>query len=113
MQPFRGLLEALERRAALLDLMRATLDSKRPFVRVGSELDDPALAGASLVGAPYGLSHRNLGTVSLLGPTADGLRQGDRRGPGRARPSCLASSRSSTRIRHVRAPVARPKAAVP
>jgi heat-inducible transcriptional repressor len=66
---FRGLLEALERRAALLDLMRATLDSKRPFVRVGSEFDDPAFAKVSLVGAPYGLSHRNLGTVSLLGPT--------------------------------------------
>ncbi len=66
---FRSLLEAVERRAALLDLMRATLDSKRPFVRVGSELEDPALAKVSLVGAPYGLSHRNLGTVSLLGPT--------------------------------------------
>lgn len=66
---FRGLLEALERRAALLDLMRAALDSKRPFVRVGSELEDPALAKVSLVGASYGLSNRNLGTVSLLGPT--------------------------------------------
>ncbi len=66
---FRSVLEAVERRAVLLDLMRATLDSKRPFVRVGSELDDPALAKASLVGASYGLSHRNLGTVSLLGPT--------------------------------------------
>jgi heat-inducible transcriptional repressor len=49
--------------------MRATLDSKRPFVRVGSEFDDPVFAKVSLVGAPYGLSHRNLGTVSLLGPT--------------------------------------------
>jgi len=66
---FRALLEALERRAALLDLMRAALDSKRPFVRVGSEFADPAFAKVSLVGAPYGLSHRNLGTVSLLGPT--------------------------------------------
>ena len=66
---FRSLLEALERRAALLDLVRAALDSKRPFVRVGSELEDPAFAKVSLVGAPYGLSHRNLGTVSLLGPT--------------------------------------------
>ena len=81
---FRGLLEALERRAALLDLMRATLDSKRPFVRVGSEFDDPAFAKVSLVGAPYGLSHRNLGTVSLLGPDPHGLRQGDRRRPAAA-----------------------------
>jgi heat-inducible transcriptional repressor len=45
------------------------LDAKRPFVRVGSEFEDPAFAGVSLVGAPYGLSHRNLGTVNLLGPT--------------------------------------------
>lgn len=66
---FRSLLETLERRAALLDLMRVTLDSKRPFVRVGSELDDPAFVRLSLVGASYGLSHRNLGTVSLVGPT--------------------------------------------
>jgi heat-inducible transcriptional repressor len=66
---FRALLEALERRAAILDLVRATLDSKRPFVRVGSEFDDPLFAKVSLVAAPYGLSHRNLGLVSLLGPT--------------------------------------------
>jgi heat-inducible transcriptional repressor len=66
---FRSLLEALERRAALIDLMRSTLDSKRPFVRVGSEFRDPAFAKVALVSAPYGLMHRNLGTVSLLGPT--------------------------------------------
>ena len=65
---YRRLLEVLEQRAALLDLMRAGLVSKRPFVRVGSEFEDPELAGVSLVGAPYGLQHRNLGTVSLLGP---------------------------------------------
>ncbi len=65
---YRRLLEVLEQRAALLDLMRASLLSKRPFVRVGSEFDDPELVSVSLVGAPYGLRHRNLGTVSLLGP---------------------------------------------
>jgi heat-inducible transcriptional repressor len=65
---YRSLLETLERRAALLDLMRASLASKRPFARVGSEFEDPALARISLVGAPYGLTHRNLGTVSLVGP---------------------------------------------
>jgi heat-inducible transcriptional repressor len=48
--------------------MRASLMSKRPFVRLGSEFEDPELARVSLVGAPYGLQHRNLGTVSLLGP---------------------------------------------
>jgi heat-inducible transcriptional repressor len=66
---FRDLLLALERRAALLDLLRSTIDSKRPFVRVGSELHDPAFAKLSLVAAPYGLANRNLGIVSLVGPT--------------------------------------------
>jgi heat-inducible transcriptional repressor len=68
LRAYRRLLEVLEQRAALLELMRAGIVSKRPFVRVGSEFDDPELASVSLVGAPYGLRHRNLGTVSLLGP---------------------------------------------
>jgi heat-inducible transcriptional repressor len=66
---YRRVLEVLEQRAALLELIRASLVSKRPFVRVGSELEDPALSAVALVAAPYGLRHRNLGTVSLLGPT--------------------------------------------
>ncbi|MGH3038425.1 MAG: heat-inducible transcriptional repressor HrcA [Gaiellaceae bacterium] len=69
LRTYRHLLEVLEQRAALLDLLRASLGSKRPFVRVGPDLDDPDLAGVSLVGAAYGLQHLNLGTVSLLGPT--------------------------------------------
>jgi len=69
LRAYRRLLEVLEQRAALLALMRANLMSNRPFVRVGAELEDPELLTVSLVGAPYGLRHRNLGTVSLLGPT--------------------------------------------
>jgi heat-inducible transcriptional repressor len=68
LRAYRRLLQVLEQRAALLELMRASIVSKRPFVRVGSEFEDPELASVSLVGAPYGLRHRNLGTVSLLGP---------------------------------------------
>ncbi len=66
---YRRLLEVLEQRAALLELVRANLISKEPFVRVGSEFGDPELQNVSLVAAPYGLRHRNLGTVSLVGPT--------------------------------------------
>jgi heat-inducible transcriptional repressor len=66
---FRRLLEVLEERAALLELMRVDLGSKRVFARVGSEFADPELHSLALVGAPYGLQHRNLGAVSLLGPT--------------------------------------------
>lgn len=66
---YQRLLEVLEQRVGLVELTRVGLVSKRPFVRVGSELDDPDLRTVSLVGAPYGLRHRNLGTVSVVGPT--------------------------------------------
>jgi heat-inducible transcriptional repressor len=65
---FRGLLELLERRRTLLDVVAAALDSRGPFVRVGDELGNPALHELALVGSAYGLSTRTLGTVSLLGP---------------------------------------------
>jgi heat-inducible transcriptional repressor len=62
------LLEALEKRAAILEMLGETLGSRRPFVRVGGELENPALREVSLVGASYGLSTRTLGAVSLVGP---------------------------------------------
>jgi heat-inducible transcriptional repressor len=65
---YRRLLEVLEKRAALLELLRGSLDPRRPFVRVGEELEHPELSNVALVGAAYGLAHRTLGTVSLLGP---------------------------------------------
>ena len=65
---YRRLLELLEKRAALLAIVKQTLDPRRPFVRVGDELDHPALHDLALVGASYGLATRTLGAVSLLGP---------------------------------------------
>ncbi len=67
-ESYRRLLEILEQRAALLALLRGSLDPRRPFVRVGAELEHPELSNVALVGAAYGLAHRTLGTVSLLGP---------------------------------------------
>jgi heat-inducible transcriptional repressor len=64
---YQRLLEVLEQRAALLEILTDALDPRRPFVRVGVELH-PALRELSLVGASYGLTNRALGTVSLLGP---------------------------------------------
>ena len=63
----RRLLEALEERAALLNVLGRALDPNRPFVRVGGDLP-PALRDVAVVGAGYGLAHRTLGAVSLLGP---------------------------------------------
>ena len=65
----RRMLELLDERAELLGLLRETLDSKRPFVRVGRELEEHELEGVSVVGAAYGLAHRNLGIVSVVGPS--------------------------------------------
>ena len=58
---YRGLLELLERRRALLDVLAEALDPRRPFVRVGDEFGHPALHELALVGAAYGLSNRTLG----------------------------------------------------
>jgi heat-inducible transcriptional repressor len=65
---YRGLLELLEKRAAMLDVLGESLDPRRPFVRVGTELQSFALHDVALVGACYGLVHRTLGSVSLIGP---------------------------------------------
>jgi heat-inducible transcriptional repressor len=65
---YRRLLEILEHRAALLELLRGSLDARRPFVRVGADLEHPDLANVALVGASYGQAHRTLGTVTVLGP---------------------------------------------
>jgi heat-inducible transcriptional repressor len=65
---YQRLLEVLETRAAALELLSEVLDPRRPLVRVGPELDNPALRDAAFVGAGYGLANRSLGAVGLLGP---------------------------------------------
>ena len=63
------LLEMLERRVSLLGVLSAALDQRDLYVRIGGENESPALRGFSLVAANYGLPRRNLGTVSVIGPT--------------------------------------------
>ena len=62
------LLELLERRAAVIELLSEALDPRRPVVRVGPAIEGAELHDVSYVGAPYGLTNRALGTVGLLGP---------------------------------------------
>ena len=52
----------------MLELLGEALEPRRPFVRVGEELDHPDLRDVAIVGATYGLPNRELGAVSLLGP---------------------------------------------
>ena len=65
-----ALLEMLERRVSLLGLLSEALGERDIYVRIGRENPEPALRSLSLVAANYGLPGRNLGTVSVIGPTA-------------------------------------------
>jgi heat-inducible transcriptional repressor len=65
---YRSLMEALEKRAALLDVLAQRLDPRRTFARVGDELERGGLRDLALVGSTYGLAHQTLGSVSILGP---------------------------------------------
>ena len=59
----------LERRVTLLGMLTAALEQRDLYVRIGRENAAPELQGLSLVAANYGLPRRNLGTVSVIGPT--------------------------------------------
>jgi heat-inducible transcriptional repressor len=62
------LLTALERRVALLAVLRTALGERDVLVRIGAENELPALQSFALVAAGYGLPTRKLGTVSVVGP---------------------------------------------
>jgi heat-inducible transcriptional repressor len=65
---YRSLIDALEKRAALLDVLAQAFGHDRPFARVGDELESSGLHDLALVGATYGYANNTLGAVSLLGP---------------------------------------------
>ncbi len=63
------LMEMLERRVALLGILRSALAATHNVaVRIGAENDVPALRSLALVAASYGLPQRSLGAVSVIGP---------------------------------------------
>jgi len=64
-----ALMESLEERYELLAMLRGALGRNQVYLRIGSELADRSLSGLSMVAANYGVARRNLGTVSLFGPT--------------------------------------------
>src|SRR4051812_7010356 len=66
-----ALMEMLERRVALLGMVREALGRREVVVRIGAENEGPAMQSLSLVAAGYGLpGGRNLGAVSVIGPVA-------------------------------------------
>jgi len=62
------LMTALERRADVLQMLRSSLEERSVFFWIGGENPQPGLRSVSVVGANYGLGHRNLGTVGVVGP---------------------------------------------
>ena len=64
-----SLMHALEERYVLLELLRGALAANEVYLRIGAELPEPSLRGMSIVAANYGVARRNLGTVSVIGPT--------------------------------------------
>jgi heat-inducible transcriptional repressor len=62
------LMNLLERRAALLRVLRAALGESDVYVRIGRENEIPAMRSLALVAAGYGFAARKLGTVSVIGP---------------------------------------------
>lgn len=62
------LMTALERRADVLRMLRSSLEERSVFLWIGAENPQPELRSVSVVGANYGLGHRNLGAVGVVGP---------------------------------------------
>jgi heat-inducible transcriptional repressor len=62
------LMTALERRADVLRMLRSSLEERSVFFWIGGENPQPELRSVSVIGANYGLGHRNLGAVGVVGP---------------------------------------------
>lgn len=62
------LMGLLERRVALLGVLRSALGEQDVYVRIGRENEIPAMRSLAFVAAGYGLARRKLGTVSVIGP---------------------------------------------
>jgi heat-inducible transcriptional repressor len=62
------LIGLLERRVALLRVLRAALGEPGVYVRIGQENELPAMRSLAVVATGYGMARRKLGTVSVIGP---------------------------------------------
>ncbi|MCL4473115.1 MAG: heat-inducible transcriptional repressor HrcA [Actinobacteria bacterium] len=65
----RSLMQLLDRQEEIVELLGTAISERRVYLRIGREMPGSAMRGCSLVAANYGLAHRNLGTVGVLGPT--------------------------------------------
>ncbi|HNC16463.1 MAG TPA: HrcA family transcriptional regulator, partial [Solirubrobacterales bacterium] len=63
------LMTTLEEKATVLRMMRSAIDERSVFLWIGAENPQPELQDVTVIGANYGLGHRNLGSVGVVGPT--------------------------------------------
>jgi heat-inducible transcriptional repressor len=62
------LIGLLERRVALLRVLRTALGQQGVYVRIGHENELPAMHSLAVVATGYGMAARKLGAVSVIGP---------------------------------------------
>ncbi|MGI9116527.1 MAG: heat-inducible transcriptional repressor HrcA [Gaiellales bacterium] len=67
-QELSQLAGVLEERAVMLGQLRAALRGDSVTVRIGEEHGEAALRPVAMITAGYGLPHRTLGAVSVIGP---------------------------------------------
>ena len=76
------LLQALDEKQKLVELLGAYLDAKQEAVRVVIGLDEatPSMRNLVLIGTPARVGGEVMGSLAVLGPTAHGLSEYDHRG---------------------------------
>ncbi|MDD5091608.1 MAG: heat-inducible transcriptional repressor HrcA [Candidatus Wallbacteria bacterium] len=63
------LLELIENKEELIELLNRCISSEGVKVLIGSEMDIERMRDFSLVFAPYQIAHRRCGSIGILGPT--------------------------------------------
>jgi heat-inducible transcriptional repressor len=64
----KALIDLLERRVTLLEMLRSALAQPGVYVRIGHENELPEMRSLAVVATGYGMAQRKLGTVSVIGP---------------------------------------------
>jgi heat-inducible transcriptional repressor len=69
LEQVRRILEALETRERLLEILDEILPTQGVCVAFGEEVGEPALRSCALVAAPYGDASQPLGALGVIGPS--------------------------------------------
>ena len=67
-EKIKSMMQALERKRTLLDLLGRVIDGAGVQVVIGEEQVSPGLADCSLVASTYGTGDRIMGTLGVVGP---------------------------------------------